>query len=427
MDEEERRQQEKLAIALNDRVNKWAKDYPFLVQEAGPGIFLALLHATFPNYKPTEEQQHILAFMCAASYLMGAYRFAKGKYPESANGNYKVVDTIGVPHTYCIGKKLLEFTSEHWGGILGAPAIEDAEKHGIYCEICTNKYGTPLSYAEHKQALLIECKGEIDPVPEELKTYLESIKEECEKNGYVGFAFMKYEPPKPPSTWPGYKLPAGFRLGDRGCDCFLEPPGHPTHFVRPIYTSRGDSPSEPPYYMLNGTGYKDLDDLPFTPLPYDHPRVKEWEMNLYSHLNHCYHDESIEGRDKLMIFPVPGYELKHFLDDPRFSEEWRAKEKAAVKQANDDIIAHAQKVAVPENHKAYLAVKEYYPDAKPRLDLIYRDKFPPSSNWWTILEERPTPDKCPGQYGEPHPVNGDWCQFCGWTAKKEANENSDKA
>ncbi|MFA5401259.1 MAG: hypothetical protein WC359_12500 [Dehalococcoidia bacterium] len=351
----------------------------------------------------------------------------KGTYPESANGNYKVVDTIGVPHPYCIGSKLVAFAADRHNGILGEAAIEDAERHGIHCEICKEKMGKPLSYAEHKQALVIESKVEIDPTPNELKEYLLSIKEEAEKNGYVGFAFKKYEPPKPPQTWPGYKLPDGFHLGDRGCGCFLEPPGHPTYFVRPIYNSRGDSPSRPPYYKLSGTGYEDLDDLPFTPIPYESPRVKEWEINLYRHMTRCYHDESIEDRDKTMIFPVPYYKLKHFLDDPRFSEEWRIKERAAIKQANDAVIAHALKVAVPENHRAYLAVKKYYPDAKPRLELIGRSKFPPSSNWWTIMEERPTPDKCPGEYGKPHPVNGDWCQFCGWMGKKEADENSDKA
>lgn len=340
----------------------------------------------------------------------------KGKYPESAGGNFKVIDTIGVPHPYCIGSRLVAHAADRFNGMLGEAAIEDAEKHGIHCDICKQN-GTILSFKEHKQALLIESKVDIDPVPEELKAYLLSIKEETEKNGYVGFAFKKYAPPKPPRTWPNYHLPPNYHLGKPGNACFLEPPGHPRYFVQAICTSGDNNPRRPPYYYLNGTGYENLEDVDreFVPLPYDHPRVKAWELEAYSHYNHCYHDEA---EDDILIFPVPYYKLKTFYDDPRFSEEWRAKEKAAVKQDNDEIIARATKIAVPENHEGYRSIKKYYPEAQPRLDLINADKIPPVGNWWERLEECPSPDKCPGEYGKPHPVNGTWCQFCGWRAKE---------
>lgn len=60
-----------------------------------------------------------------------------------------------------------------------------------YCDICKGK----LSYDAHEQALLVGClkelkndEGNADP---ELHEYLLNIKIECEKNGYVGFAFKK--------------------------------------------------------------------------------------------------------------------------------------------------------------------------------------------------------------------------------------------
>lgn len=52
------------------------------------------------------------------------------KYGESECGNFKVIDTIGVPHPYCIGPKHVGWASDHWNGMLGKDAILDAEEHG---------------------------------------------------------------------------------------------------------------------------------------------------------------------------------------------------------------------------------------------------------------------------------------------------------
>ena len=114
----------------------------------------------------------------------------KGNYPESEQGNFKIIDTIGVPHPYCITPKHLEYSE---GIYLD---IEGAERKGAVCDICrkavkAGKQGSILTYAEHEQALLVECKIEIQPCPDELKNWLLSIKEEAEANKYAGFAFKK--------------------------------------------------------------------------------------------------------------------------------------------------------------------------------------------------------------------------------------------
>lgn len=97
---------------------------------------------------------------------------------------FSVKGTLGVPHPYTIGPRLVGHCADHNGGILNKRAIEDAEKVGIHCVYpkCT------LSHGEHKTALTINCKTED---PELLKEYLMSIKDQCEKDGFAGFALVK--------------------------------------------------------------------------------------------------------------------------------------------------------------------------------------------------------------------------------------------
>lgn len=115
-------------------------------------------------------------------------------YPSTEK--FKVVDTIGVPHPYCIGSKHVAHASDHFFGMLGREAIIDAEKHGAVCDICRKigrKDGLPiLSYDEHKQALLIEVRDRrgLNEIPE-LREYLLSIKEQTERDGFEGWAFKQ--------------------------------------------------------------------------------------------------------------------------------------------------------------------------------------------------------------------------------------------
>lgn len=100
----------------------------------------------------------------------------------------KVIDTIGVPHPYCITPKHVAYASDHFCGLLSKDAIIQSEKHGAKCGICHGK----LSYEEHETALLVEVnhKAELKDVPG-LKDYLLSIKAKCESDGFAGFAFKQ--------------------------------------------------------------------------------------------------------------------------------------------------------------------------------------------------------------------------------------------
>jgi len=116
----------------------------------------------------------------------------KEEYGESKNGNFFICDTIGVPHPYCIGSRHVAHAADHFSGMLGKPAIESAEKHGIKCGV----KGCNLSYAEHETALLICCKKEIkideNTVNPELHEWLMKIKDKVDsEKKYVGFSFIK--------------------------------------------------------------------------------------------------------------------------------------------------------------------------------------------------------------------------------------------
>lgn len=113
----------------------------------------------------------------------------KAKLPQSEHGNFRVKDTIGVPHPYMIGAKHVGFAADHHGGMLGEAAIEAGERQGIVCEICKGK----LTYKQHETAILIECDFDVSAQPEhkpELHAYLLALKPMVEEAKYAGFAFM---------------------------------------------------------------------------------------------------------------------------------------------------------------------------------------------------------------------------------------------
>jgi len=116
------------------------------------------------------------------------------KYNKSKEGNFEVIDTIGVPHPYCLTPKHVAVASDEFFGMLGEEAIRKAEEEGAICDICkkiNRKDGSNiLSYDEHKTALLVNCKKEIKD-NEELHQYLLSIKEMAIKDNFEGFAFKK--------------------------------------------------------------------------------------------------------------------------------------------------------------------------------------------------------------------------------------------
>lgn len=204
--------------------------------------------------------------------------------------------------------------------------------------------------------------------------------------------------------------------------CYLHPPGFPSYFLQPIWTQYGNQPPHGrPQRVISFPG-KGIHVVPekydlkklWNPLPIDHERTRMWILSLYKYFQYCYSDpDSLGSLDDVLIYPVPYYKLGRFVDDPRFSNEWRDKEQAAIAQKNAKIIAAAAAKATTENHKAVLVIRKYYPEYEPDLELIAN---PPTDNipqWWTVEASCPLPENCAPR-GFKHPVNKTWCQFCGW-------------
>lgn len=112
-------------------------------------------------------------------------------YMVSEQGNFSIIDTIAVPHPYCITPEHVSYASDHCSGMLTAYAIEQAEKQGARCDICKGE----LSYSEHEIALVIECKLELSTQQgkgTELHNYLLALKDITEQNNFAGFAFKRH-------------------------------------------------------------------------------------------------------------------------------------------------------------------------------------------------------------------------------------------
>lgn len=227
-----------------------------------------------------------------------------------------------------------------------------------------------------------------------------------------------------------------------GNACYLDAPGYPTYFTRSVYNAHGNSPMHGPQMVLDFAGryyvvehsddhrageawdaYRARKDALlhslWVPLPYGHPRVQAWIREVYRHMAHCYVDEAQlatpfeYGKPRTLIYPVPSYKLETFRDDPKGSADWREKAKAAVAARNADIEARAAQVAVPENHLAYRLIHKFYPEHTPDLELIQHPPATVGGFWWETDAERPTPETCHPR-GSKHPVNGTWCQWCGY-------------
>lgn len=261
---------------------------------------------------------------------------------------------------------------------------------------------------------------------------------------------------------PECKLPPTYRLQhESGNGCFGDPPGYPSYFTRSVYTQYGNSPRRGVEEVIScdgklyttrhskdWNGCKDWDEVYakyqkrlrsiWLPPPEDHPRVQAWEAAVYQHMSHCYVDvERPEyNRPGTLVFPVPDYKLKPILkqeyvkvggeDRPHWSDEYLEAENHARRQFNADEINRAAAIAIPENHKAVIAIREFYPEHKPILAWIDGTEQPPrTGNWYETEAVRPKPEECkPRSWGK-HPINGSWCQWCGWEAPKDKDGTKD--
>lgn len=102
---------------------------------------------------------------------------------------FKVVDSITLPHTYCMGNKVLGYISTNFNGKDIRKAVETYEK--VFGPSCTEE-GCNLTIEEHVLALAIE----VDTDDEEIQMtpglfeYLNSITDMAKKSGVKGFVYV---------------------------------------------------------------------------------------------------------------------------------------------------------------------------------------------------------------------------------------------
>lgn len=226
-----------------------------------------------------------------------------------------------------------------------------------------------------------------------------------------------------------YTLPPTYRLQQApgGNGCYLDPPGYPTYFTRRVYTQHGSSPARGPGMLLFGRAVPEytgdgeaqwaLWRAIYRPLPIDHPRVVEWMGNLLRQKANCYQipkELSRSGRDTMMVWPLPGYELKKFVDDPRFSDEWRASARAEVETWNMERIEQLRPYSGVGHHRAVLAIREVYPDfSDEAAEKMIAAGSKLLSSWWERHDVPPLPGQCPGDREVSRTHKDEHCQFCG--------------
>lgn len=111
------------------------------------------------------------------------------KYGQSENGNFWIHESIGVPHSYTVTPKHINYCADNCQSSISDYSLQECDNNGIKC-------GYPqcnLSFKEHEQALIVACKIDPKKAENEIKDYLSKINETVEKDGFVGYSFMDAE------------------------------------------------------------------------------------------------------------------------------------------------------------------------------------------------------------------------------------------
>lgn len=111
------------------------------------------------------------------------------KYPKT--DQFQIINTIGIPHPFCITHHHVCYASDNHGGLLGSDAIKTYEASKGGHPSCGVR-GCNLTYAEHETALLVEVtdKRNLKDITE-LHAYLLECKSVPGADKYAGFAFKQ--------------------------------------------------------------------------------------------------------------------------------------------------------------------------------------------------------------------------------------------
>lgn len=155
-----------------------------------------------------------------------------------------------------------------------------------------------------------------------------------------------------------------YRIIQGSSGSFLCPPGHPNHF----YEVRGATPRKlmsDPHTITSVDSAANDDSLP----PEIVRQAREllakaelvnselWQRYVYGYFRGSYSPDGERGNAENLL--IVGH--KWYVDK---GSEYNSLNKS------DEVLKADDPRVVPEHHAAYLLIKEYFPDATPRLDLI---------------------------------------------------------
>lgn len=251
-----------------------------------------------------------------------------------------------------------------------------------------------------------------------------------------------------------YIKPPTYHLQDGiGNMCFMDPPGYPTYFLKNVYNASGNTPANAPDYIIRYEGVNYIVQGPWKngtyeerqaerqevfkklwkPLPLGHYRVQAWIAECHRYFRNCYVDprKSDDKRRNADQLKMSGWFAASL---PSVAEalgiEVSPNLKSALESCRSDLDVKSLPIWIyreyrdlhdevnARTYRPTTYVQEFYPEYKHGDDDGTIDR----GNWWEVFAERPAPEECPGEtltWGKSstntkHPVNGGWCQVCGW-------------
>lgn len=246
---------------------------------------------------------------------------------------------------------------------------------------------------------------------------------------------------------PVAKLAPTYNIGRQmGAGCFGDPPGYPTYFLQHVYTSHGNSPNKGaqtvivykgvPYVVQHSDDYKRQDSSErfaklmrslWAPLPEDHERTRHWMASVYKHQGEGYRLAGMVGqygRGSETLFIQAG-KLAHWQEHRLFGHARFAKLHARCDSkswASRIITRYLMRHVKPENLVAVHIIRRYYPEHQPmpELGVALAAAHGNVPTWWETEATAPTAETCKPRSMGPHPINGSWCQACGWQVPNES-------
>jgi hypothetical protein len=109
-------------------------------------------------------------------------------YPK--NEVFRIIDTMGIPHTYSLSAKHLYHAKNYFDGKITDECIKDLEEKEH--KGCCKMKGCDLRYDQHGLALVVEVNytGDVNEAPG-LQGYLESCLDQMSIDGATGFVFKQ--------------------------------------------------------------------------------------------------------------------------------------------------------------------------------------------------------------------------------------------